>query len=52
VPAAFAVYIAVESEVDEVPPLVLGVLYGLLGAAGVGTGVLIRRFVKRNAKPS
>ncbi|MDF3039810.1 MAG: hypothetical protein K0Q71_2516 [Thermomicrobiales bacterium] len=48
VPAAFAVYVAAESEVDEVPPLLLGLLYGLVGAAAVGGGVLIRRFVSRS----
>ena len=46
-PAAFAVYVAVESDVDVVPPLFLGVFYGLVGAAAVGAGVLIRRFATR-----
>jgi hypothetical protein len=47
-PAAFAVYVAVESKVDEVPPLFLGALYGLVGAAAVGAGVLARRLVSRS----
>ena len=48
VPAAFAVYIAVESEVDAVPPLLLGALYGLVGAVAVGVGILTRRLVSRS----
>jgi len=51
-PVAFAIYIALESGVDEVPPWFLGVLYGLIGAAGVVAGVWVRRFADRNAKPS
>ena len=47
VPAALSVYVAAVSEVDEVPPWFLGVLYGLLGAAGVVAGVLIRRRFRR-----
>jgi hypothetical protein len=47
-PAALAVYVAVESGVDEVPPWFLGVLDGMLGAAGVAAGVLLRRFAKRS----
>jgi hypothetical protein len=44
-----AVYIAIESNVDEVPPWFLGVLYGLFGAVGIAAGVLLRRFASRNA---
>jgi hypothetical protein len=46
-PAALSVYVAAASEVDEVPPWFLGVLYGLLGAAAVAAGVLIRRLFRR-----
>jgi hypothetical protein len=50
-PAAFAIYIAIVSEVDEVPPWFLGALYGIVGAAGVAAGILLRRFANRNANP-
>jgi hypothetical protein len=46
-PAAFSVYVAAVSGVDEVPPWFLGVLYGLVCAAAVGAGILTRRFVSR-----
>jgi hypothetical protein len=42
-PAAFGVYVAVASEVDEVPPWVLGLLYGIVAALGVAGGVVVRR---------
>jgi hypothetical protein len=42
-PAAFAVYIAVASEVDEVRPCVLGLWYGIVAALGVAGGVVARR---------
>jgi hypothetical protein len=51
-PAALGIYVAIVSEVDEVPPWFLGVLYGIFGAAGVAAGVSLRRFANRNAKPS
>ena len=47
-PAAFGVYVAIASEVDAVPPLILGALFGLVGAAAVAAGVLGRRFVSRS----
>jgi hypothetical protein len=50
-PAAFAVYVTVESEV-EVPSWFLGLGYGLIGGLAVVGGVLLRRFANRNAKPS
>ena len=42
-PAVFAVYIAVASGVDEVPPWFLGLMYGIVGALGVAGGVFARR---------
>jgi hypothetical protein len=42
-PAAFGVYIAVASGVDEVPPWFLGLLYGVVAALVVVGGVLVRR---------
>jgi hypothetical protein len=51
-PVAFAVYVAIESEVDELPPWLLGVLYGLVGAVGVAAGVLLRRFATQRRDPS
>ena len=42
-PAAFGVYIAVASGVDEVPPWFLGLLYGVVAALAVAGGVLVRR---------
>ncbi len=44
---AFGVYIAVESEVDEISPGALGLIYAVLGAAGIATGVVIRRRLAR-----
>ncbi len=42
-PAGFALYVALESDIDEVPPWFLGVAYGVLGASAVAAGVLLRR---------
>jgi hypothetical protein len=49
-PVAFAAYVAAESNVDEIPPWFLGMAYGLIGAAGVAAGILLRRFAGRRAR--
>ena len=36
-------YIAVASEVDEVPPWFLGAVYGVLAASGIALGIVARK---------
>ena len=40
---AFGVYVAAASEVDEVSPAFLGLIYVIVGAAGITAGVALRR---------
>jgi hypothetical protein len=49
--AAVAVgsWIAVSTEVDEVPPWFLGAVYAALPAAAITVGVLIRRRARRRS---
>jgi hypothetical protein len=47
-PVGIGIYIAVASEVDEVPPWFLGAAYGALAAVGITLGVAFRRLGGRN----
>jgi hypothetical protein len=40
------VYIAVVSEVDEVPPWFLGAAYGALAASGIAVGIAARKLLR------
>lgn len=42
----FGVWIAIVSEV-EVPGWFLGVMYGVIGCASIGTGIAVRRVIHR-----
>ena len=50
-PAGLGVWIALESEL-EVPGWFLGLVYGALGAAGVGLGILVGRRLTRRRRES
>lgn len=39
---ALAVYVALESQVDEVSPGLLASIYGVIAAAGISAGIVIR----------
>ena len=43
---ALSVWIFLVSEVDEVPPWLLGLGYGVLAGAGIVVGVLVRRSLR------
>jgi hypothetical protein len=43
----FGAWIAVVSELDEVPGWFLGLWYGPLGCVGIGAGVAVRRAILR-----
>jgi hypothetical protein len=43
----FAIWIGVSTEVDEVPPWFLALVFGVLAAGAIGAGVAIRRGLRR-----
>ena len=45
------VWIATVSEVDEVPPAFLGVVYAVISGLGIAAGVGLRRHGKINRSP-
>ena len=49
-PLAFGVWVAAESDVDEVPPWFLGLAYALTGVLGVLAGVFLRRITARRGE--
>ena len=49
--AGFGVWVAVVSEVDEVPPWFLGAAYAVLAAAGIAVGVVVRKGTRLRRYP-
>ncbi len=45
----FGAWVGATTGVDEVPPWFLGLVYGLVGAMGIASGVLLRRRTRRRA---
>jgi hypothetical protein len=43
---AAGVWVGLVTEVDEVPAWFLGLEYGVVGAAGIAAGVLVRRSLR------
>jgi hypothetical protein len=49
--AGIGVWIAVVSEVDEVPPWFLGAAYAVLAASGIAVGVAVRKRTRLRPYP-
>jgi hypothetical protein len=49
--AGIGVWIAVVSEVDEVPPWFLGAAYAVLAASGIAVGVAVRKRTRLRRYP-